>query len=349
MCAYIIGEIGQNHNGSADIAKLIVDMMARPIMDKLFGDRIRPMDAIKLTKRDLSQEITSAMWNEPYDSPHAFGPTYGEHREALELSAAQHFEIYQYAKEKGFDVIETLCAPRCLEILDFFTPDFLKVASRDLTNLPLLECLAKTRIPIILSTGMAGEEELDRALEIITRHHEQIAILHCVSEYPAQYSNLNLRTIHFLQKKYPDYRIGYSDHTVGISIPVAAVAMGAEIIEKHITIDRRMKGSDQAGSLGPDGVYRMVRDIRNLENAIGRESMWAHQCVDAARRKLERSVASLTALDEGHLLTEDDIHLLSPGDGVRWADREQLLGRRLSRRIEKDELIMPEHVSSRTE
>src|SRR5690606_16480283 len=139
-----------------------------------------------------------------------------------------------------------------LKMLKIFIPDKLKVASRDLTNLPLLSALAETRIPIILSTGMSGKEELDKALELITRYHSSISILHCVSQYPTHPTNVNLKTISFLKKYYPQYPIGYSDHTIGISAPVAAVAMGAEIIEKHITIDRRLKGTDQAGSLGPD-------------------------------------------------------------------------------------------------
>ena len=119
---------------------------------------------------------------------------------------------------------------------------------------------AETRIPIILSTGMAGKKELDDALEVITRYHNDISILHCVSQYPTQPDNLNLKTITYLKRHYGQYHIGFSDHTIGIAAPVVAVGMGAEIIEKHVTIDRRMKGTDQQGSLGPDGVNRMIRE-----------------------------------------------------------------------------------------
>ena len=121
--------------------------------------------------------------------------------------------------------------------MKLFTPDRLKVASRDLTNLPLLEALAETKIPIILSTGMAGKKELDDALEIISRFHENISILHCVSQYPTHPDHLNLRTIDYLKKHYGKYTIGFSDHTIGIAAPVVAVGMGAEIIEKHVTIE----------------------------------------------------------------------------------------------------------------
>lgn len=195
---YIIGEIGQNHNGSVDIAKLIIDLACRSIEEDTFDLKLSPMDAIKLTKRDLSQELSKSQMDAPYNSPHAFAETYGAHRAYLELSDDAHFEIYKYTKSKGVDFIETLCAIGCLSLLKLFTPDYLKVASRDLTNLPLLEALAETKIPIILSTGMAGKKELDDALDVITKFHDNISILHCVSQYPTHPDNVNLRTIDFL-------------------------------------------------------------------------------------------------------------------------------------------------------
>lgn len=276
---YIIGEIGQNHNGSVDIAKLIVELIARPVREDDFNIELKPMNAVKLTKRDLNEELTTSQMNRIYDTPNSFGRTYGEHRAFLELSDEEHYEVYKYAKEKGLDFVETLCAKGCMSLLKLFTPDYLKVASRDLTNLPLLEVMAETEIPIILSTGMAGKKELDDALEVITKYHSQISILHCVSQYPTHPDNLNLRTIEYLKKHYGQYRIGFSDHTVGISAPIVAVGMGAEIIEKHITIDRHMKGTDQAGSLGPDGVNRMVRDIRIAERWLGEEKLYIDKSV----------------------------------------------------------------------
>ncbi len=135
-------------------------------------------------------------------------------------------------------------------MLKLFTPDRLKVASRDLTNLPLLEAMAETRIPIILSTGMAGKKELDDALGIITKYHDDISILHCVSQYPTAPDNLNLKTIAYLKKHYGRYKIGFSDHTIGISAPLVALGLGAEIIEKHITIDRQMKRNGSGRIVG---------------------------------------------------------------------------------------------------
>lgn len=341
---YIIGEIGQNHNGSVDIAKLLTELVARPIKEDDFGIDLQPINAVKLTKRDLSEELSSSQMNRPYDNPNSFGKTYGAHRQFLELSDEAHFEVYKYAKSLGLDFVETLCAKGCLSMLRLFTPDRLKVASRDLTNLPLLEALAETHIPIILSTGMAGKKELDEALAVITKYHNDIAILHCVSQYPTEPDNLNLLTIRYLQKHYGQYTIGFSDHTIGIAAPIVAVGMGAKIIEKHITIDRGMKGTDQKGSLGPDGVRRMVRDIRLAEHWMGTEDLYIDRSVAASKVKLERSIASNKDLEVGHIITEDDIHMLSPGDGFKWAERTQLIGKVLKTAVPKNEIIYPKYL-----
>ena len=341
---YIIGEIGQNHNGSVDIAKLIVDAVARPVTEELFGYDLKRMDAVKLTKRDLKQELSASQMAAPYLNENSFGATYGEHREKLELNDEQHFEIYKYAKSFGLDFVETLCASGCLSMLKLFIPDKLKVASRDLTNLPLLVALAETKIPIILSTGMAGKKELDEAISAVGHYHTNISILHCVSEYPTKPTNVNLNTIKYLQKNYGQYTIGFSDHTIGISTPLAAVAMGAEIIEKHITLDRRMKGTDQKGSLGADGIYRMVRDIRVLEMSFGKEEIFIEPSVMASRVKLERSIATNKNLKKGKIISENDIHMLSPGDGFKWSEKDKLVGKTLKEDIAENEIIYPENI-----
>lgn len=338
---YIIGEIGQNHNGSVDIAKLIAELVSKLVSDNYFGVECKPMNAVKLTKRDLNEELSASQMNRIYDTPNSFGRTYGEHRAALELSDEEHFEVYQYAKSLGLEFVETLCAKGCLSLLKLFTPDYLKVASRDLTNLPLLAAMAETKIPIILSTGMAGKKELDDALEVITRYHNEISILHCVSQYPTEPDNLNLNTILYLKEHYPQYHIGFSDHTIGISAPVVAVGMGAEIIEKHVTIDRHMKGTDQAGSLGPDGVSRMVRDIRICERWLGKKDIYIDKSVAGSKVKLERSIATLHDMKKGDVIKENDLHMLSPGDGFKWSQLREVVGKTLQVDIPKNEVIYP--------
>lgn len=338
---YIIGEIGQNHNGSVDIAKLIVELVARPVHEDAFGLELKPMDAVKMTKRDLSEELASSQMSRIYNSKHSFGRTYGEHRAFLELSIEQHYEVYKYAKSLGLDFIETLCSIGCLKMLDLFQPDRLKVASRDLTNIPLLDALAQTKVPIILSTGMGDKEDLDNALNTITKYHDDISILHCVSQYPTHPDALNLNTITYLLENYPQYVIGFSDHTIGITAPVAAVAMGAKIIEKHITIDRHMKGTDQAGSLGPDGVNRMIRDVRLMEHWAGEKKIFIEPQVASSKVKLERSLATKSEVHKGDIIQESNLHLLSPGDGIKWIDKDLVVGKVAICDIPANEIIYP--------
>jgi sialic acid synthase len=280
----------------------------------------------------------------PYDNANSFGKTYGEHRAFLELNDEQHFEVYQYAKSKGLEVVETLCAKGCLSMLKLFIPDRLKVASRDLTNLPLLAAMAETKIPMILSTGMTGKKELDDALEVITKYHSSVSILHCLSQYPSEYQNINLLSIQYLKENYPQYTIGYSDHSIGILMPAVAVGMGAEIIEKHITLDRNMKGTDHRGSLEPEGIWRMMRDIRNTEYAIGKYGIFVNEKVEGTRIKLERSIASLRNIAAGEVISETDLHMLSPGNGLKWADREKVIGKRLKIDVPANEIIYPDMI-----
>ena len=342
MQAYLIGEIGQNHNGSIDIAKLIIDVACREIEESEFGIKIRGWDAVKLHKRDLENELANSALKEPYDSPNSFGKTYGEHRRHLELSEEQHFELYKYAKSRGLDFVDTLSGINCIEpILKLFTPDYLKVASFHLDNIPLVRALAETRIPLIISTGTAGKAELDEALNVITRFHSDLTILHCVSQYPTHPENANLNTIPYLKREYSDYRIGYSDHTIGISAAIAAIGMGAEVIEKHITLDRKMKGSDHIASLGPDGMRRLCRDARLLEMMAGEVDLKVSPGEEASIRKMGRSLAARRRIDPGEVIQRKDIHLLAPGDGYHWKDSHKVIGKKACQAIERNEIIYP--------
>jgi 3-deoxy-D-glycero-D-galacto-nononate 9-phosphate synthase len=342
---YVIGEIGQNHNGSVDLAKLLIDMISRDIEEDDFHITLKGMNAVKLTKRDLSAELSPSEMNRPYNSVNSFGKTYGEHRLRLELNDEEHYDIYNHAKSHHLDFVETLCAVGCLSLLKLFSPDFLKVASRDLTNIPLLSALAETKIPIIVSTGMAGKQELDEAIDVITRYHSDITILHCVSEYPTHPVNVNFNSIPYLIENYGDYVIGFSDHTIGISAPLAAAAMGAKVIEKHITLDRRMKGSDQAGSLGPDGVNRMIRDLRLFELGLGKKEIFIEPGVEPTRLKLERSVAAARSIKKGELINETDICLLSPGHGFKWREKDNVVGKLAGQDIPEGEIITMNMIS----
>lgn len=343
---YIIGEIGQNHNGDINLAKSLIDMAAIPIYDNYFNRKLKGIDAVKLTKRDLSEELTTEAANKLYQGKNSFGTTYGEHREKLELSYEEHAELARYAKSKDLDIIETFCSPKAVKLLDIVSIDKIKVASRDLTNIPLLEAIAERNLPIILSTGMSGIKEIDTAIEIITKHHTDISILHCLSQYPADYSNLNLLAINSFKERYKGFKIGYSDHSIGIMVPVAAVALGAEIIEKHITISRSMKGSDHAGSLEMDGLWRMTRDIRNAEMSLGDSTIEIHDSVKPFYSKLSRSLAVANRVAKGEIILEKNLTMLSPGDGLKWEDKDQFIGKKAILNIDSNTLLTSDMVES---
>ena len=237
-----------------------------------------------------------------------------------------------YTKEKGLDFVDTLTSPKAVKLAGRIPLDYIKVASRDLTHIPLLKAIAETKLPVILSTGMGTLKEIDAAVELITKQHDNIVILHCISQYPADYPNLNLKSIPFLRERYP-FRIGYSDHSIGIVAPILAVSLGAEFIEKHITLSRRMKGSDHAGALEPDGLWRMTRDIRNMEMAMGTLDKKVSKAVEPFKYKLERSVCILRKLRAGEPLTRDNLVMLSPGGGMRWEEAEALMGKTAARDI----------------
>lgn len=337
---YIIAEIGQNHNGDIELAKKLIDLAAIPIFDKYYNRQLKGINAIKLTKRDMEEELTDEEYNRPYDSPHAFGKTYGEHREKLELNYKQHKELIEYARGKGLEVIETLCSPKCVNLTKMAKIDFLKVASRDITNVPLLIELAKTKIPIILSSGMSDLQEILDATQIIEQYHSNISILHCVSQYPADYYNINLNAMVKLKEVFENkYKIGYSDHSIGIMVPIMAVALGAKIIEKHVTLSRSLKGSDHAGSLEMDGLWRMTRDIRNAEMCLGSEEKVVLDVVKGSMKKLRRSLALNRCIKKGEILTEDMLCMLSPGDGMRWNSKDLFLGKPAKFDIPKNVLI----------
>lgn len=336
---YFIAEVGQNHNGDMTIAKKMIAIAAMPIFDYFSGKQLPSINAVKFVKRDLSEEFTDRLAHQVYSSPNSFGNTYLEHRVALELSIEQHRELEQYAHSKNLDFIETLCSPRCLELLDKVDVDSVKIASRDVTNIPLLKVLGKLNIPIIISSGMSSLGELKTAVEILLEKPKQLAILHCLSQYPASYENLNLLSIPFLKKQFPGIDIGYSDHSVGIAMPLAAVALDATIIEKHITLSRTMKGSDHKGALEPDGLWRVVRNIRNLEEALGSEDKKINPVVQKTKNKQARSLVLQISVKKGQIFQEGDFGMRSPGIGMSWDDHKLIIGKRAKRNIPANSLL----------
>ena len=343
MHTYIIAEIGQNHNGSLELARELIDMSAMKIHH--LGNELPGVDAVKFTKRDLSEEMSVAMAESKYQNANSYGKTYMEHRKALEFNDKEHGVLFDYAIAKGLQFVETICSIGAMSVLEYVKPAYVKIASRDLDNLPLVRALAETKIPLILSTGMANIYEIQRAIGTAARFHDDITVLHCVSEYPAPYEKLNLGSITYLKEELPGFKIGYSDHTSGVLAPSLGVAMGAEMIEKHITVDRQLKGTDHGASMDMEGLRRVVRDIRNTETATT-PAEYGHEHIETHTR-LRRSIAARRAMKTGEYITEEDITLLSPGSGVKWHDRQNLLGRRLIMDVDAHEIIYPAMVEGR--
>jgi sialic acid synthase SpsE/spore coat polysaccharide biosynthesis protein SpsF (cytidylyltransferase family) len=329
---YIIAEIGQNHNGDVRTAKKLIDMAVRC-----------GANAVKFQKRDIESELTAEAFNKPYDNPNSFGKTYGEHRIFLELNEAQHLELKEYANAAGITYFCTPCDTPSVDMLERIGCPFFKVASRDLTNIPLLERLGKTGKPVIISTGMADLLDITDALKALKRGPDSVVIMQCTSEYPCKLENVNLLAMGTLRKEF-GHLVGLSDHTSGVVISSAASVMGAVMIEKHITLDRTMKGTDQPGSLEEAGLKKLVEYIRAIEIAKGDGDKIVNPATQAAKEKLARSITSAVAIPKGTTITEQMLCLKSPGTGLAWRNRDKVLGKKTKRTIEKDVTIFPDDV-----
>ena len=314
-------------------------------------------NAVKFQIRDLEHELTTEAWQAPYENENSFGDTYGEHRLELELHLMDYEDLAEYARMRGLEVVVTACQHTVVdEINQYIKPERWKVASRDLGNVPLLKRLAKLDpTTIILSTGMATHSDIDRALVHFSNTTHEIWLLHCISEYPARYGNLQLRGIIQLQQYIQKgtfasktcKRVGFSDHTAGVMAPALAVMLGATVIEKHITVDHDMKGSDHAGSMDREGFRRVVRDIRNAELAnqyCGRMDTGLISPGEGATwEKIGRSVAYTRNLQIGTELQEDDLVMVSPPEGLDWEQAMELIGQPLKINTHRNQLLSPEH------
>ena len=250
---YVVAEIGINHNGDLNLAKKLIDVAV-----------VAGCDAVKFQKRTVDVVYTKAELDRPRDSP--FGTTNGELKRGLEFGAIQYGEIDAYCTSKGVTWFASPWDEASVDFLERYNVPCHKIASASLTDDNLLRHIRSTRKPIILSTGMSTMAQIDHAVEVLGRN--DLILLHATSTYPAQYDELNLKVIPALANRF-GLPVGYSGHETGIASTVAAVSLGAVMIERHLTLDRAMWGSDQAASLEPNGMNRLMRDIRLVETAFG--------------------------------------------------------------------------------
>lgn len=267
---YIIGEIGINHNGSVEIAKNLISVA------KNAG-----FNAVKFQKRTVEVVYTEKELAAPRENP--FGLTNGDLKRGLEFGTKQYKEIDEYCKEIGMDWFASCWDEASVDFIDQFNPPCYKIASASLTDDALLRHTKAKGKPILLSTGMSTYEEVDHAVGILGK--DGLILIHTCSAYPSYYPELNLRVIGEMKKRY-GIPVGYSGHETGIASSVAAVALGACVVERHITLDRSMWGSDQAASLEPSGISRLARDIRLVEISMG----------DGVKRVEEREIPVMKKL-----------------------------------------------------
>ena len=254
---FIIAEIGNNHNGNLDLAKEMLK-----ICKKI------NVDAVKFQVKDIETAFSKELLDKPYTGPNSFGKTYREHKEALEFSKDELKVIYDYARELGIICFATPFDVKSVNVLEELDNPIYKISSFHVTDLELVESIAKTSKPIILSTGMSSIEEIDVAVKKIREFHDKLIILQCTSCYPTEDEDVNLRVIPTLEKRY-ECPIGFSSHERGVAITSASVAMGATIIERHFTLDRTMKGPDHASSIEESGMELVVKRAKRLFTALG--------------------------------------------------------------------------------
>ena len=332
---FVIAEIGHNHMGDLDVAKSMFRVA------KECG-----VDAVKLQKRDNRSLFTEAMFNSPYENENSYGPTYGLHREALEFGVDQYRALKQYASELGVIFFATAFdIPSANFLAELDMPAY-KVASGDLTNIPLIRHLATFNRPLILSTGGATMDDVHRAYECLVAVGAQFSFLQCTATYPSEPEDMDLAVIPTYRELFPDTVIGLSDHHNGIALTMVAYTLGARIVEKHFTLNRAWKGTDHAFSLEPGGLRRLVRDLKRARVAMGSSAKRRFPKEVAPIQKMAKQIVALRNLSAGHVLSASDVTLKSPGGGLLPYQLESILGRRLVHPVAVDEAIRFEHLET---
>jgi N-acetylneuraminate synthase/sialic acid synthase len=330
---YVIAEIGHNHQGSLEKCR------------ELFrAAKECGADAVKLQKRDNRSLYTRAMYDKPYENENSFGPTYGAHREALELGRDAYVDLQRYAAELGVTFFATAFDVPSADFLAELDVPAYKIASGDLKNLPLLRYVARIGRPVIVSTGGATLDDVRRAADAIGEINPRLGILQCTATYPTEPEQMNLRVISSLREAFPEACIGLSDHYNGIAMAVAAYVLGSRIIEKHFTLNHTWRGTDHALSLEPVGMRKMVRDLRRARVALGDGVKRVVPAEESAMTKMGKTLVAARDLPAGHLLTAADVAVKSPGGGLPPYELDRLLGRRLSQALRADDMIRFEHL-----
>lgn len=335
---FVIAEIGVNHNGHIALAKQMIDMSADAGADAV---KFQTFFADELVTRRAKKAAYQLATTDPAQSQH-------DMLKALELTADEFADLNNYCIKKGIAFLSTPFSIRAVDLLDEVGVHAFKVSSGDLTYVQMLDYMAKKGKPIILSTGMGNMAEVEDAVRTIeAAGNTQISILHCVSNYPAAAEDCNLAAMDTIEAAF-GYPVGWSDHTKGAAMTLAAVARGAAIIEKHITLDAGMDGPDHAASMEPDDFRQMVQDIRNIELAIGSGIKRPTSAELDTAKVARRSLVSARHLKAGQILDQDDVAVKRPGTGLPPRHLSLLLGQRVAIDLAEGTPLMAEHFDGRS-
>lgn len=326
---YIIAEAGVNHNGCVDTALKMIRVAKDAGVDAVKFQTFSATKSIsKLAKMAKYQIKNTGKVESQLDMVKKY-----------ELTFEEHLVLKKYADEIGIEFLSSPFDMDSVELLEKLGVSMYKIASGEIVNHPLLRLIAKKNKPIIMSTGMSTIGEIEEAINIIEKEQNySITLLQCTSNYPPKYENVNLNVMGTLEKCF-QYPIGYSDHTIGDEIAIAAVALGATIIEKHFTLDKNMEGPDHLVSLEPTELSKMVQRIRNVELAMGDYKKTIADDEIETRLAARKSIVASKKIIKGSLISLDDITLKRPGTGLLPKYIDNIIGRKVSRNIEPDDLI----------
>lgn len=329
---YIIAEAGVNHNGSLERAKQMVITAAEAGADAV---KFQTFKADCLVTRDTEKAAYQREAVGSHESQF-------DMLKKLELDENAHQELIEICKSNRIDFLSTPFDLTTIDLLKRMGISKWKIPSGEITNLPYLRKIGAFNQPVLLSTGMADIEEIKTAVAGMIRSGtdaEKITILHCNTEYPTPMEDVNLLAMQTIMNTFPKARVGYSDHTLGIEVPVAAVAMGASVIEKHFTLDKTLPGPDHSASLSPDELVKMISAIRNIEKAMGdgikKPTMSEEKNIPVVRK----SIVAACSICKGEIFTPENLTVKRPGTGISPIKWDEILGRKALENYEKDDLI----------
>ena len=330
---FIIAEAGVNHNGSLELAKKMIDAAVEVGSDAV---KFQTFKAEKVVSR-FAQKA------EYQKKTTTVGESQLEMIKKLELDAAAHRTLMAYCKKKNIQFISTPFDLESINLLNELGLDIFKIPSGEIASLSYLRKIGTLKKEIILSTGMADLGEIEDALDVLTgagTKLKDITALHCNTEYPTPFEDVNLKAMLTIKAAFPGLNIGYSDHTLGIEVPIAAVAMGAVIIEKHFTLDRNMEGPDHRASLEPDELKAMVRSIRNIEKALGSGIKKPSPSELKNKPIARKSIVAACDIRKGEVFTEENLTVKRPGTGISPMRWDEVFGRNASRDFKTDEIVL---------